>query len=85
MIPAGSHWDWMGPVRPNHPGTVSGPEELTYNIILLQVSHTYSLTAILQIVLYIFKLFFLFFLILFMMLWGEREPTSQSQPFFSYH
>lgn len=61
MIPAGSHWDWMGPVRPNHPGTVSGPEELTYNIILLQVSHTYSLTAILQIVLYIFKLFFLFF------------------------
>lgn len=61
MIPAGSDCDWMGPVEPKHSGIVSCPEEMTYNIILLQASHTYSLTAILQFVLYIFKLSFLFF------------------------
>lgn len=61
MIPAGSQWDWKGPVEPNHPGIVSCPEELTYNTILLQGSHTYSLTAILQFVLHISRLSFLFF------------------------
>lgn len=49
------------------------PVELTYNIILLQASHTYSLTLFYSLS-FTFSNCSFYFLILFMMLWSEREP-----------